>query len=88
MKIKDSFLLGVVASVAIFFALYSIINIFTNYAYLSQSRESLWIYMVSLIPNLLLSRFMLVKWELESLGKGMMFTTLIGILLIMYIVLK
>lgn len=88
MKIKDSFLLGVVASVAIFFALYSIINIFTNYAYLSQSRDALWIYMVSLIPNLLLSRFMLVKWELESLGKGMMFTTLIGILLIMYIVLK
>lgn len=88
MKIKDSFLFGVVASIAIFFALYSIINIFTNYAYLSQSRDALWVYIVSLIPNLLLSRFMLVKWELESLGKGMMFTTLIGILLIMYIVLK
>ncbi len=88
MKIKDSFLLGVVASVAIFFAIYSIINIFTNYAYFLQSRDALWVYIVSLIPNLLLSRFMLVKWELESLGKGMMFTTLIGIILIMYIVLK
>ncbi len=88
MKIKDSFLLGVVASVAIFFAIYSIINIFTNYAYFLQSRDALWVYIVSLIPNLLLSRFMLVKWELESLGKGMMFTTLIGIVLIMYIVLK
>lgn len=88
MKIKDSFLLGVVASVAIFFAIYSIMNIFTNYAYFLQSRDALWVYIVSLIPNLLLSRFMLVKWELESLGKGMMFTTLIGIVLIMYIVLK
>ena len=88
MKIKDSFLLGVVASVAIFFAIYSIINIFTNYADFLQSRDALWVYIVSLIPNLLLSRFMLVKWELESLGKGMMFTTLIGIILIMYIVLK
>lgn len=88
MKIKDSFLLGVIASVAIFFTLYSIINIFTNYAYFSQSRDALWVYIISLIPNLLLSRFLLVKWDLESLGKGMMFTTLIGILLIMYIVLK
>ena len=88
MKIKNSFILGVIVSVVIFFALYSIINIFTDFAYFSQSRDALWIYIVSLIPNLLLSRFMLVKWELESLGKGMMFTTLIGILLIMYIVLK
>ena len=88
MKIKDSFLLGVVSSVAIFFALYSIINMFTNYAYFSQSHDALWVYIVSLIPNLLLSRFMLVKWDLESFGKGMMFTTLIGVVLIMYIVLK
>ena len=88
MKIKDSFLLGVVSSVAIFFAFYSIINMFTNYAYFSQSRDALWVYIVSLIPNLLLSRFMLVKWDLESFGKGMMFTTLIGVVLIMYIVLK
>lgn len=61
---------------------------FTNYAYFSQSRDALWVYIVSLIPNLLLSRFMLVKWDLESFGKGMMFTTLIGVVLIMYIVLK
>lgn len=88
MKLKDSFLLGFVISVAIFFALYSIINIFTDYAYFSQSRDALWVYIVSLVPNLLLSRFMLVKWNCESLGKGMMFTTLIGIILIMYIVLK
>ncbi len=80
--------MGVVSSVAIFFALYSIINMFTNYAYFSQSRDALWVYIVSLIPNLLLSRFMLVKWDLESFGKGMMFTTLIGVVLIMYIVLK
>lgn len=88
MKIKDNFILGVIISVVIFFALYSIINLFTDFTYLSQSRDALWTYMLSLIPNLLLSRFMLVKWELESIGKGMMFTTLIGIILIMYIVLK
>ncbi len=81
-------MLGVVMSVAIFFILYSVINFFTSYPYFSQSSDSLWVYIISLVPNLLLSRFMLVKWEYESLGKGMMFMTLIGIVLIMYIVLR
>lgn len=66
MKIKDSFILGVIMSVAIFFVLYGIINLFTSYPYFSQSRDSLWVYIISLVPNLLLSRFMLVKWEYES----------------------
>ncbi len=88
MKVKDNFILGVVVSIVIFFTLYSIIYLFTDFAYFSQSRDALWLYIISLVPNLLLSRFMLVKWELESLGKGMMFATLIGIILIMYIVLK
>lgn len=81
-------MLGVIMSVLIFFVLYSVINIFTSYPYFTQSRDSLWVYIISLVPNLLLSRFMLVKLEYESLGKGMMFMTLIGVVLIMYIVLK
>lgn len=88
MKIKDSFILGVIMSVAIFFVFYGVINFFTSYPYFSQSRDSLWVYIISLVPNLLLSRFMLVKWEYESLGKGVLLTTLMCILLIMYIVLK
>lgn len=88
MKIKDNFVLGVIMAVAIFFALYGIINLFSDYTFFTQSRDALWTYIVSMVPNLLLSRFMLVKWELESLGKGMMFTTLIGIVSIMYLVLK
>ena len=88
MKIKDSFVLGVVVSIAIFLALYTTINLFTDYPFFSQSRDSLWVYMISLVPNLLLARFMLVKWNMESFGKGLLFTTLIGIVLVMYIVLK
>ena len=88
MKIKDSFILGVLASVVIFFVLYCVVNIFTDFPFFSQSRDSLWVYMISLIPNVLLARFMLVRWDLESFGKGLLFTTLIGIILVMYIVLK
>lgn len=88
MKIKDSFILGVLASVVIFFVLYCVVNMFTDFPFFSQNRDSLWVYMVSLIPNVLLARFMLVRWDLESFGKGLLFTTLIGIILVMYIVLK
>ena len=88
MKIKDNFLYGVILSVLIFFVLYSVVNVFTPFPYLSQSRDSLWTYILALIPNLIVSRFMLVKWDSESLGRGMMFTTLIGIVLVMYIVLR
>lgn len=85
---KDSFFIGVILTIAIFFVLYSVINFFTDYQYFSQDRDSLWVYMVSLIPSLILSRFMLVKSEMESTGRGMIFTTLVAIVLVMYIVLK
>ena len=85
---KDSFFIGVMLTIVVFFVLYSVINFFTDYPYFSQERDYLWVYMVSLIPSLILSRFILVKSELESTGKGMMFTTLIAIVFVMFIVLK
>lgn len=88
MKIKDNFLLGILLSVLIFFVLYGAIILFTDYAFFSTSRDGLWVYVISMIPNLLLSRFMLVNWDLESTGKGMMFSTLISIVVVMFIVLR
>lgn len=85
---KDNFFVGLLLAIIIFFVLYSVINLFTDYSYFSQNRDSLWVYIISLIPNLILSRFMLVKNNLESTGRGVMFATLIGIILVMFIVLK
>lgn len=85
---KDNFFVGLLLAIIIFFVLYSVINLFTDYSYFSQNRDSLWVYIISLIPNLILSRFMLVKNKLESTGRGVMFATLIGIILVMFIVLK
>lgn len=82
---KDSFIIGSLAAVIIFFVLYSIVNLFTDF---SQSRDSLWVYIVSIIPNILLARFMLVNWNIEKTGRGMMFVSLLGVLLVMYFVLK
>lgn len=88
MKIKDNFILGAIIAIVIFFVLYSIINFFTDYIYFSQSRDSLWVYMLSLIPDLILARFMLVKWDMGKMGRGMMFVTLISVVLVMFFVLK
>ncbi len=88
MKKKDNFILGFVGAFVIFIVLYSILNLFTDFPYFSQNRESLWVYMFSLIPDLILARFMLVKWNMEKTGKGMMLVTLLGIILVMFFVLK
>ncbi len=85
---KDSFIIGLITAVVMFFVIYSVVNIFTGFSYFSQDRDSLWVYMVSLIPGLLLSRFMLIKWDLEKTGKGMMLVSLLGVLFVMYWVLK
>ena len=44
--------------------------------------------MVPLIVDLVLARFMLVKWNLEKTGKGLMLMTLVGVILVMFFVLK
>ena len=85
---KNSFYFGFIAAIVMFFVIYSLLNLLTDFSYLSQDRDSLWVYMLSIIPSLLLSRFMLVKWDLEKTGRGMMFFSLLGILFVMYWVLK
>lgn len=85
---KDNFCLGFIAAIVMFFVIYSLLNLFTDFSYFSRDRDALWVYMLSIIPTLLLSRFMLVKWEMEKTGRGMMFVSLLGVLFIMYWVLK
>lgn len=88
MNKKDNFIIGCICASVIFIVLYSILNLFTDFTYFSQSRDSLWVYMVPLIVDLILARFMLVKWNLEKTGKGLMLMTLVGVILVMFFVLK
>lgn len=88
MEKKDNFIVGLIGAGVIFIVLYSILNLFTDFTYFSQSSDSLWVYMAPLILDLILARFMLVKWNLEKTGRGMMFVTLLGIVLVMFFVLK
>ena len=88
MEKKDNFIVGLIGAGVIFIVLYSILNLFTDFTYFSQSSDSLWVYMAPLILDLSLARFMLVKWNLEKTGRGMMFVALLGIVLVMFFVLK
>lgn len=88
MEKKDNFIVGLIGAGVIFIVLYSILNLFTDFTYFSQSSDSLWVYMAPLILDLILARFMLVKWNLEKTGRGMMFVTLLGIVLVMFFVLR
>ena len=88
MEKKDNFIVGLIGAGVIFIVLYSILNLFTDFTYFSQSSASLWVYMAPLILDLILARFMLVKWNLEKTGRGMMFVTLLGIVLVMFFVLR
>ena len=85
---KDNFYFGFVAAFVMFFAFYGILNLFTDFSYFSRDRDSLWVYMLSIIPTMLLSRFLLVKWGMEKTGRGMMFVSLLGVLFVMFWVLK
>lgn len=85
---KDNFYLGFVAALVMFFAFYGILNLFTDFSYFSRDCDSLWVYMLSIIPTMLLSRFLLVKWGMEKTGRGMMFVSLLGVLFVMFWVLK
>jgi hypothetical protein len=85
---KDDFYIGFIAAIVMFFIIYSLLNLFADFSYFSQNRDSLWVYILSIMPSLLLSRFMLVKWNMEKTGRGMMFFSLLGILFVMYWVLK
>ena len=88
MEKKDNFIIGFIGASVIFIVLYSIINLFAGFTYFSRSSDSLWVYMLPLIVDLILARFMLVKWNMENTGKGMMFVTLVGIVSVMFFVLK
>jgi hypothetical protein len=85
---KDNFYLGFIAAIVVFFVIYSLLNLFTDFSYFSRDRDSLWVYMLSIIPTMLLSRFLLVKWGMEKTGRGMMFVSLLGVLFTMFWVLK
>lgn len=84
MKIKDNFWIGLLvgaASFGLFFLLLSLVNwdalgVFSHRAP----------YLLAFIPGIVLFRMMLVKWNLDKMGRGVLAVTVVGMLLVFFLI--
>ena len=84
MKIKDSFWLGLLAGAAsfgLFFLLLSLIPWESLGRFSTRAP-----YLLAFIPGVILFRMMLVKWDLDKMGKGVLVVTVVGMLLVFFLV--
>lgn len=84
MKIKDNFWLGLLiggASFGLFFLLLSLINWESLGAFSVRAP-----YLLAFIPGVVLFRMMLVKWNLDKMGRGVLAVTIVGMLLVFFLV--
>ena len=81
MRIKDSYWLGLLmgaAGFALFFLLLSLIP--WGEAYKRAP------YLLAFIPGILIFRMSLVKWNMEKTGKGILIVTIVGMLLVFFLI--
>ena len=84
MKIKDNLWLGLLvgtASFGLFFLLLSLINWESIGIFAKRAP-----FLLAFIPGVILFRMMLVKWNLEKMGKGVLVVTIVGMLLVFFLV--
>lgn len=84
MKIKDNFWLGLLAgavSFGLFFLLLSLINWESLGAFSTRAP-----FLLAFIPGVILFRMMLVKWNLDKMGRGVLAVTIVGMLLVFFLV--
>ena len=84
MKIKDSFWLGLLVG-AVSFGLTFLLLYFINWESLGifSNRAP---YLLAFIPGIILFRMMMVKWNLDRMGRGVLAVTVGGMLLVFFLV--
>ena len=84
MKIKDNFWIGLLvgaASFGLFFLLLSLVNWDALGAFSHRAP-----YLLAFIPGIVLFRMMLVKWDLDKMGRGVLVVTVVGMLLVFFLI--
>ena len=84
MNIKDNFWFGLLAGAAsfgLFFLLLSLVNWESLGAFSERAP-----YLLAFIPGIVLFRMMLVKWNLDKMGRGVLAITVVGMLLVFFLV--
>lgn len=81
MKIKDSYWLGLLVGAATFALCFFLLSLIRwDEAYHRAP------YMLAFIPDVILFRMALVSWDLEKTGKGILLVTVVGMLLVFFLV--
>ena len=84
MKIKESVWRGLLVGAASFglcFLLLSLINWESLGVFAKRAP-----YLLAFIPGVVLFRMMLVKWNLDKMGRGVLAVTIVGMLLVFFLV--
>ncbi len=84
MKIKDNFWLGLLAGAASFGLFYLLLSL-VNWAKLGAFSVRA-PFLLAFIPGIILFRMMLVKWNLDKMGRGVLAVTIVGMLLVFFLV--
>ena len=69
------------ASFGLFFLLLSLINWESLGVFSTRAP-----YLLAFIPGIVLFRMMLVKWNLDKMGRGVLAVTVVGMLLVFFLV--
>lgn len=81
MKIKDNFFLGLLFGAVAFGITYLLLSLIPW----SEKTPSA-PYLLAFIPGIILFRMMIVKWNYEKMGKGVMIISCIGMILVFFLV--
>lgn len=84
MNIKDNFWFGLLAG-AVSFGLFFLLLSLVNWELLGAFSERA-PYLLAFIPGIVLFRMMLVKWNLDKMGRGVLAITVVGMLLVFFLV--
>ena len=80
MKIKDSFWLGLLAGAASFGLFYLLLSLFPWGEPYGRAP-----FMLAFIPDVVLFRMALVKWNYDRIGRGILAVTIVGMLLVFFL---
>jgi hypothetical protein len=84
MKIKDNFWFGLLAGAASFGLFYLLLSLIPWESLGRFSTRAP--FLLAFIPGVILFRMMLVKWDLEKMGKGVLVVTIVGMLLVFFLI--
>lgn len=85
MKIKDNFWLGLLAGLLCFGVTFLPLYFLVPWDSLGIFQKKA-PFLLAFIPGVVLFRMMLVKWNLEKMGKGILVVTVVGMLLVFFLV--